>query len=1349
VKQVLSMISHDALAELIPLMHRLRAQIHEERDVVDEEFDCSSLSDALVHAESLYDDFDELEIVKSLKAAISGHIGDSNMPTLSSIERSLIESGTGDEAATRELIDNACNHVAASITDQVHKNNCVDDAISCLGDNLLNTKLSSYSKKKSSGGNYFSSFNFDDLPEYEPLEMTLERLRSDPCDEEMLNKLFEMDVDELMEHPQWSELLNLLSKSLLSVGDSRIGNVEGRNNSSTRSATELSILVQLRFMFAFSGQQSLDIIQHLLAYLMECWVKGAACINDSMICNVGILKSFPLQRNLALCVQTFVKILEDLPRHLSHAATKDVDKIIATVFIILTHGYVTVDPLGVGSSDCVPMCVDNTGLQTTTEHPTRCVPLLDIVCTNFSQEMSGFFQLLPTKHAPVSVLSHALHSGLYILILNCIRRESHGGSAGFYSKVCIWSSILIPFRHKHDLLELLSTLECREAVRDEPTHFYSGKMSTRAECYADTDDESSRGPESDSTLCGEMEIGPKDNTTGGSNQHITCQCKVVNQRLVLPSRTLCDQSPKSHEHISNQQSSSRTHINCWNGLCEGFTKRSIYSEPTSDSRDAAPQLVLPMMDAVKDTNRRFYVLSGSTSLLDMQCLLDSDQENASASKCSKGVSKQDMHRFTKTLVQLVRTMIRYAPKIPAQDSLATNAHVNYESEGLKFNSTEAPNQTTSDTPQSSSSAAVYSVKSCQQLSRSHSEKKMRIEFVETDATNVENTERLANEMESIRHLSNSLRLIITLASASMSKMLIECIRTLIGHLLEAVMAIHDVSISAACLGTSLLDRLSQVIINNDIVDTQNASDTSELVLDHWIDLVVSTMISVLQTSSANMQDLPSGALIDADVSSAVIDALTIVSSSDYLQRHPAQSDRICGSMIPLLQQVFRHLRYTATTHSLHESDTEKSIKFIVDEMHEKSNCPEFAVGMYTRANRRSQEVPNKIMGRESDCTSLEMSSNDTLAMEKFVGLCASFLGSPELCKRVSDTSEEGLCALLSVVMEALCDETFTSTRVCFDDPSESLQVDRDALVDSIMTVCEHTNILANIATEITDKQCIVHPFGLLVMALRREVLSAAADLHTTCLSPIARLIFRISELSYEHIGLAFSLISAGGTVRTYVTDTNRKSRQNNTKKTLGTRGINGLLYTSESVAQIFEQVLFLQCVPASSNPMWPILLQQFFMFLQNQKFCEQTALCIHERLSSQLPKDQKEMANTTCEWMFGHGHDDLEETEPVSEGHCEGDDVDSSQLLTHVCMENALYAYAKFRLQPYLHSKSTGGCINHSDQSDGLHACNHEDIHASINDSMVIPTGVVPQTEAEVEELAEFISRMQCVTLYT
>ena len=68
---------------------------------------------------------------------------------------------------------------------------------------LTNTVFEDVSSKKhKTGESLFSSFNFDDLKDFEPLEVVLRELRKDPNSKEGVEKLMTMDTLEMVEHSQ-------------------------------------------------------------------------------------------------------------------------------------------------------------------------------------------------------------------------------------------------------------------------------------------------------------------------------------------------------------------------------------------------------------------------------------------------------------------------------------------------------------------------------------------------------------------------------------------------------------------------------------------------------------------------------------------------------------------------------------------------------------------------------------------------------------------------------------------------------------------------------------------------------------------------------------------------------------------------------------------------------------------------------------------------------------------------------------------------------------------------------------------------------------------------------------------
>ena len=60
----------------------------------------------------------------------------------------------------------------------------------------------------------FASFDFNNLPDFEPLENTLVLIRENKYNKEDFYKLLDIDTNELLDHPQWTELLDLLKLML-------------------------------------------------------------------------------------------------------------------------------------------------------------------------------------------------------------------------------------------------------------------------------------------------------------------------------------------------------------------------------------------------------------------------------------------------------------------------------------------------------------------------------------------------------------------------------------------------------------------------------------------------------------------------------------------------------------------------------------------------------------------------------------------------------------------------------------------------------------------------------------------------------------------------------------------------------------------------------------------------------------------------------------------------------------------------------------------------------------------------------------------------------------------------------
>ena len=195
---------------MVSLIHRVRKMLLESDSApVDSEREVEVIVGRLLNLESYFDGYDDVEIVRQLKDSIAKHVLSPDMGTdnaLSDVEDCGdvsvhgFRNGLGPirKAFLRELTESV-----GSVTQEMIASNAFFEA------------GSTSSKKQKAGGSLFSSFNFDDLQGFEPLEVILRKLRDDPNSHEGIEKLMAIDAAELVEHSQWPEVVELMDRALV------------------------------------------------------------------------------------------------------------------------------------------------------------------------------------------------------------------------------------------------------------------------------------------------------------------------------------------------------------------------------------------------------------------------------------------------------------------------------------------------------------------------------------------------------------------------------------------------------------------------------------------------------------------------------------------------------------------------------------------------------------------------------------------------------------------------------------------------------------------------------------------------------------------------------------------------------------------------------------------------------------------------------------------------------------------------------------------------------------------------------------------------------------------------------
>jgi hypothetical protein len=371
------------LSNLVAVIHDIRAEHIGNclSDHLTAEDEVDEILTSLLMLESQSEQFDNLELVKHLKSLFT----------------SLVTAANSQKQGSDDSVDNISINDAArkTVFDSIRKESfsAISRAILNIENDeeaLLQTSYTSLkaSKKKRNDG-YFTSFNFDDLPEYEHLESTLAVLRADLCSENGIRKLLTMDQDELVEHPQWRELILLLRYSLYKGSESCI---------------ILSLQLHLKLANFLPDYQAIDAVLNMLNYFIDIWAtaKPRDRIEDSQV--ESSMFSFANHEDkdaildeLTSCQLTvFTALLLTVSERIVLPSMEgDGDRAIASIFLLFAHAVI---PLNVN-----------------TEHGARCekgkMLLIDAVAV-FTVEKGDFMTDILRRRNPSAVVTHAVQSGL-------------------------------------------------------------------------------------------------------------------------------------------------------------------------------------------------------------------------------------------------------------------------------------------------------------------------------------------------------------------------------------------------------------------------------------------------------------------------------------------------------------------------------------------------------------------------------------------------------------------------------------------------------------------------------------------------------------------------------------------------------------------------------------------------------------------------------------------------------------------------------------------------------------------------------------------------------------------------
>lgn len=374
------------LSNLVAVIHDIRAEQIDNwtTDNVSAVEEVDAILSSLLTLESQLEQFDNLELVKHLKGLFTGLVTAANSQSDDSVDNISV-----NDAARKTVFDSIRKDSFDAISRAI--SNIENDEEALLQTSYASLKA--FKKKRNDG--YFTSFNFDDLPEYEHLESTLAVLRADLCSEIAIRKLLTMDQDELVEHPQWRELILLLRYSLYKGSESCI---------------ILSLHLHLKLANFLPDYQAIDAVLNMLNYFIDTWITDKS--HDEMESSQtnsnseGASNSLPFAKSegedatldkLTSCQLTvFTALLLTVSERIVLPSMEgDGDRAIASIFLLFAHAVL---PMNLNTVQGV-------------HYENGKMMLIDAVAL-FTVEKGNFIMDIMRRRNPSAVVTHAVQSGL-------------------------------------------------------------------------------------------------------------------------------------------------------------------------------------------------------------------------------------------------------------------------------------------------------------------------------------------------------------------------------------------------------------------------------------------------------------------------------------------------------------------------------------------------------------------------------------------------------------------------------------------------------------------------------------------------------------------------------------------------------------------------------------------------------------------------------------------------------------------------------------------------------------------------------------------------------------------------
>ena len=352
------------------------------------ESDLSDTISALLILESHFERYEELSLIRKLKTILLNYLMISSDYVYELNNHLQIDSFSTSMGIKRKIAER--NLIQQSDIEPLKKQilaEIVETIIVLTDEEIINSFNTSQKKMKA---NHNFLLDLDSYPLLEPLENTLAILRRESDNSGALKKLFFMDVEDFIDHPQWLELIELLKRSLL-----------------TNSIFAVHIVV--KFATQLSKHQGIDALRLLAHYFYNLFCTSA--VNVESISEFNELSSITHLTDVQkVQIGALLLCLSSLSKH--GLSGSELDEIIFILFFILAEGKFIVKISGVDLS----------------------VKVFDIM-VDLNKEFS-FVKQLCISFVPLSIVYHAKSSRLIFKLISHIRELGHSSELNCFSNNC-------------------------------------------------------------------------------------------------------------------------------------------------------------------------------------------------------------------------------------------------------------------------------------------------------------------------------------------------------------------------------------------------------------------------------------------------------------------------------------------------------------------------------------------------------------------------------------------------------------------------------------------------------------------------------------------------------------------------------------------------------------------------------------------------------------------------------------------------------------------------------------------------------------------------------------------------